>query len=52
MSYGAEQIEKGGMRYMMTQKIKKFLKKAKQRKMRRVSVDEVPDKNKYQGWAG
>jgi hypothetical protein len=52
MAYKAEQIEKGGMRWMMTQKTKKHLKKAKQKQMRSVKKEEVPDKSKYEGWAG
>ena len=52
MANKAEQIEKGGMRRMMTQKIKKHLKKAKQKQMRSVKPDEIPDRSKYEGWAG
>ena len=53
MAYKAEQIEKKGlMAKMMTQKTKKHLKKAKQKQMRSVKKEEIPDKSKYEGWAG
>jgi hypothetical protein len=50
MSFKAEQIEKGALRKMVSQKQKKFLKKSKTKRMRNTKTDEKPDNNKYEGW--
>jgi hypothetical protein len=50
MANNAEQIEKGSLRRMVSQKQKKILKKTKHKKLRKVKIDEVPSDNKYDGW--
>jgi|WetSurMetagenome_2_1015567.scaffolds.fasta_scaffold430316_2 hypothetical protein len=50
MANRAEQIEKGALRRMVSQKQKKILKKTKNKKIRKVKIDEVPADNRYNGW--
>jgi hypothetical protein len=51
MAFKAEQIENGALKKMVSQKLRKLLKKAKHKKLRNTKSGEVPDNNHYEGWA-
>lgn len=51
MSYKAEQIEKGALRKLVSKEYRKALKKAKKKKTRKIKVEGVPARSKYNGWS-
>lgn len=52
MAYSSEQLDKQGLRYVkIGGKERKYIKKMRQRKLRRTPLDEVPVFNKYNGYA-
>jgi len=51
MAYKAEQIEKGPLKKMISQKQRKVLKKAKRKQMRNVDKESIPEDSKFEGWA-
>ena len=51
MAYKAEQIEHGSLKKMVSQKMRKLLKKSRRKKMRSIEKEEKPADNKFNGWA-
>jgi hypothetical protein len=51
MGLKAEQIDDGVMKVMVTPKQRKFLKKSRNKKIRRTEIEKEPLPKKYDGWA-
>jgi len=51
MGLKAEQIEDGALKAMVTPKQRKFLKKSRNKKIRKTKIENEPLPKKYDGWA-
>ena len=51
MGLKAEQIEDGALKVMVTPKQRKFLKKSRNKKIRKTKIENEPLPKKYDGWA-